>query len=150
MTKTVITIQQTRSPIRRHRTQRQTLIGLGLNRIGRITQVPDTAASRGMIAKVQHLVRLHDNPVLQQSPTIMPAYVDEAGNAAARVRDLAPAQDHDFALMCTLVFPPVIPCGGDWSFHPLVLKTSAMRSHRERNFTSPTHSYRDMTLGCRR
>ena len=53
-----IKIEQTGSPIRRHHTQRETLIGLGLNRIGRVAQVPDTPQTRGMIAKVQHLVRV--------------------------------------------------------------------------------------------
>jgi large subunit ribosomal protein L30 len=53
-----ITIQQTGSPIRRHHSQRETLIGLKLNRIGRTAQVPDTPATRGMIAKIQHLVRV--------------------------------------------------------------------------------------------
>jgi large subunit ribosomal protein L30 len=53
-----IRIEQTGSPIRRHHTQRQTLVGLGLNRIGRVVQVPDTPATRGMIAKVAHLVRV--------------------------------------------------------------------------------------------
>ena len=53
-----ITIEQIGSPIRRHRRQRQTLIGLGLNRIGRIVQVPDTPQTHGMIAKVSHLVRI--------------------------------------------------------------------------------------------
>ena len=54
----VITIQQIGSPIRRHHSQRETLIGLKLNRIGRIAEVPDTPATRGMIAKIQHLVRV--------------------------------------------------------------------------------------------
>ncbi len=54
----VITIQQVGSPIRRHHSQRETLIGLKLNRIGRTVQVPDTPATRGMIAKIQHLVRV--------------------------------------------------------------------------------------------
>jgi large subunit ribosomal protein L30 len=53
-------IEQIGSPIRRHHTQRETLIGLGLNRIGRVAAVPDTAATRGMIAKVKHLVRVVD------------------------------------------------------------------------------------------
>jgi large subunit ribosomal protein L30 len=55
-----IKIEQTGSPIRRHHTQRTTLIGLGLNRIGRVADVPDTPATRGMIEKVKHLVRLVD------------------------------------------------------------------------------------------
>lgn len=54
----LITIQQTRSPMRRDWTQRQTLIGLKLNKIGRIARLPDTPQTRGMIAKVTHLVRI--------------------------------------------------------------------------------------------
>ena len=53
-----ITIQQVGSPIRRHHSQRETLIGLKLNRIGRTAEVPDTPQTRGMIAKIQHLVRV--------------------------------------------------------------------------------------------
>jgi large subunit ribosomal protein L30 len=53
-----ITVEQIGSPIRREAAQRQTLIGLGLNKIGRVKQVPDTAQSRGMISKVGHLVRV--------------------------------------------------------------------------------------------
>ena len=54
----IIRIEQTGSPIRRHHTQRETLIGLGLNGIGRVAQVPDTPAIRGMLTKVKHLVRI--------------------------------------------------------------------------------------------
>jgi large subunit ribosomal protein L30 len=54
----VIKIQQIGSPIRRHHTQRETLIGLKLNRIGRTAEVPDTPQTRGMIAKIRHLVRV--------------------------------------------------------------------------------------------
>jgi large subunit ribosomal protein L30 len=53
-----ITIQQVGSPIRRHHSQRATLVGLKLNRIGRVAQLPDTPATRGMLAKVSHLVRV--------------------------------------------------------------------------------------------
>ena len=53
-----ITVRQTGSAMRRHYDQRQNLIGLGLNRIGRVAEVPDTPASRGMIAKVRHLVEV--------------------------------------------------------------------------------------------
>ena len=49
-------VEQTGSPQRRHHTQRETLIGLGLNRIGRVSELPDTAQTRGMVAKVRHLV----------------------------------------------------------------------------------------------
>jgi large subunit ribosomal protein L30 len=54
----VIRIEQTGSPIRRHHSQRATLVGLGLNRIGRVAELPDTPQNRGMIAKVKHLVRV--------------------------------------------------------------------------------------------
>ena len=56
----VIKVKQTGSAIRRHHTQRVTLIGLGLNRIGRVVELPDTPQTRGMIAKVKHLVRVVD------------------------------------------------------------------------------------------
>jgi large subunit ribosomal protein L30 len=54
----VIKVEQIGSPIRRQHTQRETLVGLGLNRIGRVSEVPDTPQVRGMIAKVAHLVRV--------------------------------------------------------------------------------------------
>ena len=53
-----IKVEQIGSPIRRHHSQRATLIGLGLNGIGRVAQVPDTPQTRGMLAKVKHLVRV--------------------------------------------------------------------------------------------
>ena len=53
-----IKVQQTGSPMRREHTQRETLIGLGLNKIGRTRDLPDTPATRGMITKVKHLVRV--------------------------------------------------------------------------------------------
>ena len=53
-----IKVEQTGSPIRRESTQRATLIGLGLNKIGRTKEVPDTPSTRGLIAKVAHLVRV--------------------------------------------------------------------------------------------
>ena len=53
-----VKIEQIGSPIRRHHSQRETLIGLGLNRIGRVAELPDTPQIRGMIAKVSHLVRV--------------------------------------------------------------------------------------------
>jgi len=55
-----ITVEQTASPSRRPGDQRQTLIGLGLNRIRRRSTLEDTPAVRGMIAKVNHLVRIVD------------------------------------------------------------------------------------------
>ena len=56
----MIKVKQIGSPIRRHHTQRETLIGLGLNRIGRVSELPDTAQTRGMVAKVRHLVSVVD------------------------------------------------------------------------------------------
>jgi large subunit ribosomal protein L30 len=56
-TKTV-TIKQVSSPQRRPGDQRATLIGLGLNKMNREATLTDTPAVRGMIAKVQHLVRV--------------------------------------------------------------------------------------------
>ena len=53
-----IKVQQIGSPIRRSSDQRATLIGLNLNRIGRTAELPDTPATRGMIGKVAHLVRV--------------------------------------------------------------------------------------------
>ncbi len=54
----MLKVEQIGSPIRRHHSQRSTLIGLRLNRIGRVSELPDTPEIRGMIAKVQHLVRV--------------------------------------------------------------------------------------------
>jgi large subunit ribosomal protein L30 len=53
-----ITVVQTKSPIGRPLDQRQTLVGLKLNKIGRKAVLQDTPIVRGMIAKVAHLVRV--------------------------------------------------------------------------------------------
>jgi large subunit ribosomal protein L30 len=53
-----VTLEQIRSPIGRPAEQRATLVGLGLNKIGRRSSLKDTPAVRGMIAKVAHLVRV--------------------------------------------------------------------------------------------
>lgn len=55
-----ITVQQIGSPIRRESRQRDTLVGLGLNKLNRTRTLPDTPAVRGMIEKVKHLVRVVD------------------------------------------------------------------------------------------
>ena len=55
-----IKVEQIGSPIRRHHSQRETLVGLKLNKIGRVTELEDTPAVRGMIEKVHHLVRIVD------------------------------------------------------------------------------------------
>ena len=53
-----IVIEQIGSPIRRPAKQRETLIGLGLNKMHRRREVPDNPAVRGMIAKISHMVRI--------------------------------------------------------------------------------------------
>ncbi|MEW5684440.1 MAG: 50S ribosomal protein L30 [Pseudomonadota bacterium] len=53
-----ITVRQTGSPIRRTKDQRATLVGLGLNRVGRVSTLEDTPAVRGMVAKVAHLIEV--------------------------------------------------------------------------------------------
>ncbi len=58
--KATVTVEQIGSPIRREERQRQTLIGLGLNKLHRKSTLEDTPSVRGMIAKVQHLVRVLD------------------------------------------------------------------------------------------
>jgi large subunit ribosomal protein L30 len=53
-----ITVRQIASPIRRKSDQRSTLVGLGLNRIGRQSELEDSPSVRGMIAKVAHMVEI--------------------------------------------------------------------------------------------
>lgn len=53
-----VKIKQIGSPIRRPEDQRQTLIGLGLNKMHRVSELEDTPEVRGMIRKVHHLVEV--------------------------------------------------------------------------------------------
>ncbi|MDG1154199.1 MAG: 50S ribosomal protein L30 [Alphaproteobacteria bacterium] len=53
-----IKITQTGSPIRREASQKATLVGLGLNKMHKTSELEDTPAVRGMIRKVKHLVRV--------------------------------------------------------------------------------------------
>ena len=62
MAKSTIKVVQIRSAIGREGSQRKTRIGLGLNKIGRVRELEDTPAVRGMINKVKHLVRLQPAP----------------------------------------------------------------------------------------
>ncbi|MFP6710362.1 MAG: 50S ribosomal protein L30 [Rhodospirillales bacterium] len=55
-----VTITQIGSPIGRRKDQRQTLVGLGLNKMHRTRTLEDTPSVRGMINKVQHLVRVEN------------------------------------------------------------------------------------------
>ena len=53
-----VTVTQIGSPIGRRNDQRQTLVGLGLNKLHRTRVLEDTPSVRGMIRKVHHLVRV--------------------------------------------------------------------------------------------
>jgi large subunit ribosomal protein L30 len=53
-----VTVKQVRSVIGRMPGQRETLIGLGLNKIGRVSTLEDTPSVRGMIRAVSHLVEV--------------------------------------------------------------------------------------------
>ncbi len=58
--KKTLKVTQTGSPIRRPKDQRQTLVGLGLNKMHRTRELEDTPAVRGMINKIRHLVRVEE------------------------------------------------------------------------------------------
>ena len=53
-----VTVRQTGSPLRRTKDQRATLVGLGLNKMGRVSTLEDTPSVRGMIAKVAHMLEV--------------------------------------------------------------------------------------------
>ena len=53
-----IKIKQTGSPIRRVNTQRATLIGLGLNKMHKVSELEDSPEVRGMIRAVRHMVEV--------------------------------------------------------------------------------------------
>lgn len=55
-----VKVTQIGSPIGRVASQRQTLVGLGLNKLYRTRELEDTPSVRGMIRKVAHLVRVED------------------------------------------------------------------------------------------
>ena len=54
-----IVVTQKKSPIGRQSYQKKTLVGLGLNKIGRSKELEDTPSIRGMIDKVKHLVQVN-------------------------------------------------------------------------------------------
>jgi large subunit ribosomal protein L30 len=56
----MITIEQIASPNRKPDRQRGTLVGLGLNKLHRRKSIMDTPEVRGMLNKVGHLVKIHD------------------------------------------------------------------------------------------
>ena len=53
-----IYVKQIRSPIRRPDVQRKILIGLGLNKMNKVSELNDTPSIRGMINKIPHLVQI--------------------------------------------------------------------------------------------
>ena len=57
MAKTIV-VKQISSPIRRPNKQRQTLIGLGLNKMNRTKELEDTPSVRGMVNKIPHMVKI--------------------------------------------------------------------------------------------
>lgn len=120
-------IMQIGSPIRRIHTQRETLIGLKLNRIGRVAEVPNTRATWGMIAKVRHLVCVVDEHIFNEHRLSVWLVPDEAA---------------DKRLIRNLIFEPRriraedIPEGGDKTPDFKLLKDGALRAYCE--VKSPT------------
>jgi large subunit ribosomal protein L30 len=55
-----VKVTQIGSPIGRPKDQRQTLKGLGLNKMHRTRELENTPSVRGMINKISHLVRVED------------------------------------------------------------------------------------------
>ena len=55
-----IKIKQTGSPIRRTQDQRATLVGLGLNKMHRVSELQDSPEVRGMIRRVRHMVEVQE------------------------------------------------------------------------------------------
>lgn len=60
MAKATIKVTQTGSPIGRHKSQRATLVGMGLNKMHRTVVLEDTPSIRGMVRKVIHLVQVEE------------------------------------------------------------------------------------------
>ena len=57
MAKTIV-VKQVGSPIRRPAKQRQTLVGLGLNKMHKTRELEDTPSIRGMVSSIPHLVQI--------------------------------------------------------------------------------------------
>ncbi len=55
-----VRVTQVRSPAGRKPGQRETLIGLGLNKQRRTRELEDTPSARGMIRKVAHLIKVEE------------------------------------------------------------------------------------------
>ncbi|MDE0114351.1 MAG: 50S ribosomal protein L30 [Albidovulum sp.] len=63
-----ILVKQIGSPIRRPAKQRQTLIGLGLNKMHKVRELEDTPATRGMVAKIPHLAKIIEERPAEPEP----------------------------------------------------------------------------------
>ena len=59
-TNRTVKVTQTGSPIGRQKYQRETLKGLGLNKMHKTRELEDTPSVRGMINKVKHLVSVEE------------------------------------------------------------------------------------------
>ena len=57
MAKTIV-VKQIGSPIRRPAVQRQTLVGLGLNKMNKTRELEDTPSVRGMVESIPHMVEI--------------------------------------------------------------------------------------------
>jgi ribosomal protein L30 len=88
-----IRIEQVASPIRRHHSQRSALIGLGLNKIGRIREARFNAPTWGMIQKVRHLIRFPDQEFFEQHRLVLPQPEDEEADKAVMRQLLFRADD---------------------------------------------------------
>lgn len=53
-----IAVRLTRSAIGRPEKQRVVLRGMGLTKLRKVVELPDTPQTRGMIEKVKHLVKI--------------------------------------------------------------------------------------------
>lgn len=98
----LLKVTQIGSPIGRHRSQRATLIGLGLNKLHRSRVWPDTAAVRGRLDKVRHLVRVEaaaaaevERPAAAAPSPVGPATTPDAAPATTPVAE--PPSDADVA-----------------------------------------------------
>ena len=58
--KKTIKVEQIVSSIGKQKDQKATLVGLGLNKLHRVSELEDTPSVRGMIKKVQHLVKVSE------------------------------------------------------------------------------------------
>ena len=56
-----LTVTQIKSAIGRKPGQKETLVGLGLNKLNKTSTLEDTPAVRGMVNKVKHLVHIEES-----------------------------------------------------------------------------------------